>query len=140
MRKNFFTKGENRGAMALEFALVASVFLPLCMVVFDAGVLVWTKGAMQTAASLTARCTAISSTDCTSPQSFADASISKWLFPGAVSNMVVSPVPKTTCIDNVSFMAVTISYSPWQGSFVLSSLGISKLTSVGYFPIAGATC
>lgn len=140
MKKNFCNKCENQGAMALEFALIASIFLPLCMVVFDAGLLVWTKGAMQTAASLTARCAAISSSDCTNPQSFAKAAVSSWLFPNAVSNIVVSPVPTTVCIDNVPFMAVTISYSPWQGSMIISPLGISTLTTVGYFPIAGTAC
>jgi Flp pilus assembly protein TadG len=56
---------ERNGATALEFALVAGVFIPLSLGILDTGLLMWTKGTLQTTAALTARCAAIASPDCT---------------------------------------------------------------------------
>jgi Flp pilus assembly protein TadG len=128
------------GATAVEFALVAGLFLPLCLAIFDAGLLLWTKGALQSVASLTARCAAISSANCPNAQTFAVTSAGTWVFPGVISSVNVTPAPATVCISNVSLMKVTIVCQYWAGALLPPPLNGHTLTAVAYFPATPSAC
>jgi Flp pilus assembly protein TadG len=128
------------GATAVEFALVAGVFLPLCMAIFDAGLLLWTKGALQSTAALTARCAAITSPLCTTPQQFAVTTAGNWIFPGIITALNVVPTPAVVCISPSSFMKVTIVCQYWGGALLPPPLNGLTLTAVAYFPVAAAAC
>ena len=128
------------GAAALEFGLVAGVFIPLCLGVLDAGLLLWTKGALQTTAALTARCAAITSPDCTDAQQFAVATAGKWVFPGIITKLNVTPAPAIVCIATASYMKVTITSQFWGGGLLPIPFANKTLTSVAYFPVALPPC
>ncbi len=134
-----FTFGR-RGATALEFALVAGVFLPLCLAIFDAGLLLWTKGALQSTASLTARCAAIASPDCADAQQYAVTTAGNWIFPGIITKVDVSPAPSIVCLAGASFMKVTITCQFWAGALLPPPFNGKTLTSVAYFPVASPAC
>ncbi len=133
-------RDDRRGATALEFALVASVFLPICLGILDAGLLLWTKGALQTTAALTARCAAIASPTCADIQQFAVTTAGSWVFPGIISKVDVSPAPSVVCIANVPFMTVSITTRYWAGTILPPPLSGKMLTSVAYFPASITPC
>ena len=134
-----FTFGR-RGATALEFALVAGVFLPLCLAIFDAGLLLWTKGALHSAAALTARCAAITSPDCADAQQYAVTTAGNWIFPGIIAKADVSLAPTIGCLSNASFMKVTITCQFWAGALLPPPLNGKTITAVAYFPVASPAC
>jgi Flp pilus assembly protein TadG len=131
---------ERSGAAALEFALVAGVFLPLCLAILDAGLLLWTKGALQSTASIAARCAAITSPDCTDAQQFAVTTAGSWIFPGIITKINVNPAPAVVCIASAPFMMVTITCQFWAGGVLPPPLNGKTLTSVAYFPVAAPPC
>jgi hypothetical protein len=128
------------GATAVEFALVAGLFLPLCFAIFDAGLLMWTKGSLQSVAALTARCVAISSANCTNAGQFAVTSAGNWVFPGIIVAANVSLPSATVCISGASFIKVTITCPYWAGALLPPPLNGRTLTAVAYFPVAAAPC
>ncbi len=127
------------GSTAIEFAIVASVFIPMCLAIFDAGLLLWTKGTMQSVASLTARCAAINSANCASAKEFAVAQEGTWAFPGVITTANVTTAP-ATCISHVAYMKVTVTCPYWAGALLPPPLNGKTLTVVAYFPSAAAAC
>jgi Flp pilus assembly protein TadG len=130
------------GSTALEFALIASVFLPLCLGILEGGLLLWTQGALQSAAAFTARCAAIASPDCTTgitptTQKYAVAAAQNWVFPGIISTANVVPTT-TACTSGVIYQKVTLTSAYWAGGLLPPPLNGLTLTSVAYFPVA--TC
>jgi Flp pilus assembly protein TadG len=126
------------GSTAVEFALIAGVFLTLCMGILEAGLLMWTQGALQSTASLTARCAAIASPDCTTgttPQQYAVAAAQNWVFAGVVTT--VTPTT-TACTSGAIYQKVTITSAYWAGGFLPPPLNGKTLTAVAYFPVS--TC
>jgi Flp pilus assembly protein TadG len=108
------------GSAAIEFAMVAAVFLPLCLAIIDAGLLMWTQGTLQSTASLTARCAALTSPLCTNPQQFAVTTAGNWVFANIITVANVTPIPAVVCIAHVSFMRVTITCPYWAGTVPVS--------------------
>lgn len=133
-------RSERSGAAALEFALVAGVFLPLCLAIFEGGLLLWTKGTLQSIASLTARCAAITSPSCTDAQQFAVTAAGNWVFPGIITKIDVSPAPAVVCIADSSFMMVTITCQFWAGGLLPPPLSGKSIRTVAYFPVASPPC
>ena len=140
MRRIGILLRERSGAALLEFAMVAGIFLPLCLAIFDAGLLLWTKGALQSTAALTARCAAIASPDCTDWQQFAVVTAGNWVFPGIIAKLDVAPAPAIVCIASASYMKVTITSNFWSGAVLLPPFNGRTLTAVAYFPVAAAPC
>ena len=128
------------GATAIEFALVAGIFLPLSFAILDAGLLLWTKGALQSVASMTARCAAITSANCTSAAQFAVTNAGNWVFPGIITTANVTPAPAIVCISGASFMKVTITCQYWAGVMLPPPLNGHTLTAVAYFPVTASPC
>jgi Flp pilus assembly protein TadG len=131
---------DRRAATALEFALVGGIFLPLCLAIFDAGLLLWTQAALQSTADLTARCAALSSPNCTNVQQYAVTNAGNWVFAGIISSVNVTPAPAVVCVTHQNFMKVTISCPFWAGTVLPPPLNGKTLTAVAYFPVAGAAC
>jgi uncharacterized membrane protein len=131
---------DNRGATALEFALIAAVFIPLCLAVLEAGLLMWTKGALQSAASLAARCAAITSSSCTDVQQFAVTTAEAWVFPGIIDKTNVTPPPSVVCRGGVSMEMVTITSRFWAETGLPPPFNGKMLTAVAYFPTSAAPC
>jgi hypothetical protein len=129
-----------RGAFAIEFAIIAAVFLPLCLGIFDAGLLMWTQGTLQSTASLTARCAALASPLCTNPKQFAVTTAGNWVFPKIIAVANVTPTPAVVCVGHVTLMMVTITCPYWAGTLLPPPLNGRTLTAVAYFPVAGAAC
>lgn len=128
------------GATALEFGLVAGIFIPLCLGILDTGLLMWTKGALQSAAALTARCAAIASPDCIDARQFAVTTAEAWVFPGIITKLDVTPAPAIVCLGHASFMSVTITSTFWAGAVLPYPLNGKTLTAVAFFPVVAAPC
>ncbi|MEJ0015822.1 MAG: TadE family protein [Acetobacteraceae bacterium] len=128
------------GATAVEFALVAGIFIPLCLAVLGAGLLMWTKGALQSTAALTARCAAIASPDCADAQQFAVTTAANWIFAGIIVKADVVPAPAIVCISGTSYMKVTISSKYWAGTVLPRPFRGKTLTSVAFYPVVGPAC
>jgi Flp pilus assembly protein TadG len=128
------------GSAAVEFALVAGIFLPLCLASIDAGLLLWTKGVLQSTAALTARCAAISSSNCTNAQQFAVTTAATWLFSGIITASNVTPAPATVCIGHLKYMKVTISCNFWAGSVLPPPMNGITLSTVAYYPVGATAC
>jgi Flp pilus assembly protein TadG len=131
---------DNEGSAAVEFALVAALFLPLCLASIDAALLLWTKGVLQSTAALTARCAAISSSNCTNVQQFAVTTAGTWLFPGIITTANVMPAPVTVCVSHLEYMMVTISCSFWAAAVLPPPLNGMTLSTVAYFPVGTTAC
>ena len=127
---------ERRGAAALEFALVAGLFLPLCLGILDAGLLFWTKGALQSTAALAARCVAIASASCPDPGAFAVTIAGNWIFPGIISKPDVTKT--TVCTSTVSYTKITITTKFWAGGLLPPPFNNRSLTVTAYHP--AGTC
>lgn len=128
------------GTAALEFALVAGIFIPLCLGILDTGLLMWTKGTLQSTAALTARCAAISSPDCADARQFATNMAQAWIFPGIITALDVTPAPAVVCLAHAPFMLVTITCKFWAGTVLPYPLNGKILTAVAYFPVAAVPC
>jgi Flp pilus assembly pilin Flp len=126
------------GAAAMEFGLIAGIFVPLCLAALDGGLLLWTKGALQSSAAMTARCTALSSANCTDVQQFTVDSATSWVFSGIIAKTDVSVA--TTCMSHISYISVTITCRFWASSVLPPPLNRLTLTSVAYHPNSGTPC
>jgi Flp pilus assembly protein TadG len=102
-----------RGTTALEFAVIASVLLPMLFGTIELGLLMWTHNALQSTATLTARCAALGS--CTNPAQFAVSTAGHWVVSGVITarNVTVNAAA-TSCNGTAgSFVTVAISSSYW---------------------------
>lgn len=101
---------DRRGATAIEFAIIAPVFVLLMLFLFEVSLVLWARGVMQMATSQTARCTAINSTRCTSPGAFASGIIKNWGLSGIVPTIAVTVQGGTACGNTAGqFKMVSIS-------------------------------
>ena len=125
-------RNARRGAAALEFALVAGIFLPLCLGIIDAGLLFWTKGALQSTAALAARCAALASAICADTQQFAVTTAGNWIFPGIIGKADVSSA--TVCTSHVSYVRITITSRFWAHGLLPAPFSNETLTATAYHP------
>ena len=106
--------------ISVEFAIVASVLIPITSAIIELGLLLWTLTAMQSVASLAARCGAISSPLCSSSggttvPAYAVTLATNWTMTGMISSGNVTVGSSTTC-NNASgaFETVTITVPVWS--------------------------
>lgn len=123
---------DTKGATALEFAMVSLMLFAMLFGGIEVGMMLWTRGTLQSVAAQTARCVAIGSPLCngtgttcsgTTPAGYAVCQATIWLGGTALitaSNVTIAP--GTECGSTTgslgSFEIVTITASPWIGSFV----------------------
>lgn len=123
------------GTAALEFALLGSAFVMLIVLVLGAGLLFWAKGAMQMAASQTARCTAIGSSACSNPQAYAASLLGAWGVSGLVPSISISVQSGTTCNSSAGqFSLVTISGAGGGIGAFIAPLSGTVLTVSACYP------
>jgi Flp pilus assembly protein TadG len=108
---------KSRGAMTtIEFAILAAVLIPLTSAIIELGLLLWTQTAIQSVASLTARCAAISSNLCsTGVPAYAVSLANNWTLSGAINTGNVTVTSTTTCnTASGTFQTVTITFPVWS--------------------------
>ncbi|MDR3531358.1 MAG: pilus assembly protein [Rhodopila sp.] len=124
-----------KAATALEFALVSGVLITMLFGGLELGLMIWTRGTLQSVAARTARCVAIGSTACTNPQQYAVTLATAWLGSAMITKANVTVTAATTCKSALgSFEVVTISASPWVGSLIYPFTGWSTQTLTACYP------
>lgn len=107
---------DERGASAVEFAIVAVPLLLLLFGTIEYGRLMWTRQAMQSLANETARCMGIVQTECASAGSYNAAATRTHLIAGARAFAVelkpanITLSPSTSCHGIAGFSSVRIIY------------------------------
>ncbi|MGH7041447.1 MAG: TadE/TadG family type IV pilus assembly protein [Acetobacteraceae bacterium] len=128
-------RADRRGETALEFALVGGVFFLLLLAPIELGLMIWTGSALQQVAAQTARCVAIGSSQCTSPQTYAVGLASKWVGSNAINSNSVTAAHTPTCNNATgNFEKVTITSSIWAGAFISPLAGTTQVATA-CFPL-----
>jgi Flp pilus assembly protein TadG len=113
-----------KGTTTLEFAIVSSVLVALLLGGMEVGLIMWSRGTLQSAAEQTARCAAIGSPLCTTPTSYAANLANSWLGSTMIAASQVTATSQTSCLNEPAgttmFEVVTISATPWGGVSALS--------------------
>jgi Flp pilus assembly protein TadG len=120
-RRHCGLRQDRRGAVALEFALVALAFLPLCFGLIELGLGLWTRNSLQSAAEMTARCVAIASPNCRNPTQYAISLATGWISGAALAASGVVVQTGTTC-------------SSAPGTMVKVSLSSQMISNTGLPP------
>jgi Flp pilus assembly protein TadG len=127
--------------------MVCAVLLAICFGLFDLGLVLWTRQAMQAAAALTARCAALGASACSNAQQYAVNAVAAWSMSGMVSTSNVWVQSNATCTStkgNVTAgknTVVTITSSYWtnglvQNDWIPSSLASLTLNASACYPNA----
>ncbi len=124
-----------RGAAALEFALVGLAYFPLCLGIFELGLLLWTRNALVTTANLTARCVAINSPSCSNATQYAVNTAGNWLQTGILTSSGVMVQTSTSCSGASGAMVkVTVTSTGFTNLPILSGLATKALTANACYP------
>jgi Flp pilus assembly protein TadG len=128
-----------RGATTLEFALVAVILVTLLLGGMELGLIMWTRGTLQSVAAQTARCAAIGSPLCANPKSYAVNQATALLAgQGLVTAANVTATTATSCLNEpagtITFEVVTITASPWF-AFDFSLFSPATQTVTACYPI-----
>lgn len=111
-----FSKND-RGASAVEFALVAVPLLLLIVGTVEYGRLLWTRQAMQSIAVEAARCMGVKQTECRSGSSYSANATRQMVIARAgrigvtLTANDVTLNPSTTCSGVAGFSQVSVSYT-----------------------------
>lgn len=130
---------DQRGASALEFALVALPFLLLVIGTIEYGRFLWTRQALQSLAISTARCMGVLQDACAVSGSYNSARTTTYLLSQAsalgvsIAASNVALVANASCGAIAGFSSVTISYSFSTVTPIVSAL-------VGGIPITVSAC
>ncbi len=109
---------DRRGAAALEFALVSMILLLSSFALIEAGLLLWTRNALNIAAAQTARCVAVGAPVCGDPQQYAVGIAANWTQVTMVKAADVTVQINSTCNAAAGMFAqVTISSQYWVTVF-----------------------
>jgi Flp pilus assembly pilin Flp len=135
---------DSRGATAVEFAMISTVLIPLCLAIVGLGIVMWAKDSMQVAASLAARCGAegvYGTTACTSTagtQRYTVDLVRAWLFGGAVSTENVTAIGgASTCRGAAGkFYVVSISSTYFASGWLPPPLGGMTISVQACYPMA----
>ena len=124
-----------RAVTSLEFAILASVLIPLTSAVIELGLVMWCQTAEQSVASLTARCAAISSPSCSGGvAAYAVTLSNNWTLSGAISTGNVTVTTPTTCNSATgNVRAGQISFSLWS-TMVLKPFLPDSITVTSCYP------
>lgn len=139
-------RGPNSGEAAVEFALVSVVLFLLLFGIIGAALLMWTQNALQEAASRTARCVAIGSTDCATPATYARGLISGFTFAGLGNAATVAVSTGTTCPSNTSptgsitasYEIVKITSAFWANGLLPPPLSGITLSATACYPVSAS--
>lgn len=103
-----------KGATAVEFALVAPLFLIMVLGVVEMGRVMWIKGAMQNAAEQTTRYFMVTNSACTSDLAACITSLRTYatarLAEAGMNTADFTVTPNETTISSVTYMEITVTY------------------------------
>lgn len=125
--------GASLGASAVEFALLAPVFLSFLFSIVEGGRLIWIKQSLNEVAYSAARCRSVSANCATTAltQSYAVARAAKYRMPLTASHVVVTL--NTTCNGNAASNRVTVSL-PFNSPLIGFIPGVpANVTAQGCF-------
>ena len=132
--------GCRKGATAVEFALVAPVFLVMTLGVVEVGRVLWIKATMQHAAEQTTRYFMVNNADCTSDlatclttlQTYATSRLGE---SGMVTSDFTVAAAETT-ISSTTYMQVSVTYTftPIIEIVQFSDVSLSAVARVPYNP------
>jgi Flp pilus assembly protein TadG len=125
------------GAVAVEFALVAPVFLMFLFLMLDGGRMLFTQQSLNEVATATARCAALRATGCTSAANAQNWATARALTRGGMTLSDAKVELSVTCNSVSSMAKVTVS-TAWKKSgmgLLPQSVAPATLTSVACFPI-----
>ena len=125
------------GAVAIEFALVAPVFLMFLFLMLDGARMIFTRQSLNEVATATARCAALRATGCTSAANAQNWAASRALTRARLTLSDAKVELAVTCNSVPSMAKVTISTAWQKGAMGLlpQSVAPATLTSVACFPI-----
>ena len=127
-----------RGTTTVEFAMISAILFPLCFAIIEVGMLLWTKGALQSTAALVARCAAISSPLCTNPQTYAVNTATSWIMAGVISAGDVTVTTVANCPTGTgasgTFKKVTITSGFWATGILPPPFGSKNLSVTACYP------
>jgi len=132
--------GGERGAAAVEFALVAPTFLMFIFLILDGGRMLFTRQSVSEVATATARCFALGASGCTTTTDAQGWAVSR---ARARDNLALAAgdvtVTTASCSGIANMARVTVSTTWRRGAMGLlpQSVAPAQLTSVACFPIAG---
>lgn len=90
-------RAERRGASSVEFAVICPVLFLLLFMILAVCLLLWTKSAMQMAASELARCSAIGSSSCSDSHAYVASKLSAWGVSGLLPTFTATVTQGATC-------------------------------------------
>jgi Flp pilus assembly protein TadG len=131
--------GDQIGAVAMEFALVAPTFLMFVFLILDGGRMLFFKQSLNEVAAATARCYAIQAQGCTSVTSTQGWAVARGLTRDNLKLSASDVVVTTTSCNGIANMARAQISATWQkGAMTLlpQSVAPSTLTSTACYPIA----
>lgn len=121
------------GTTSLEFAIIGPIFMLLLVGIVVAGLLLWSKAAIQLAASQAARCVAVGSADCSDPDAYVSSILKTW---GVSSMIMLNPVSvqaDTSCNRMTGrFSSVTVTGTGISGGYGSSFANIILTANACY--------
>ncbi len=138
-------RGGTSGTAAIEFGMVASVFVLFVIGLLEFGRMIWVSQALQVVGQQTARCVAIGSSACAAPASYAVSQATTRGVVGlttsnvAIATVSASTTPAPTCLPPNSNTMVQVKITMPFSSGAASLLpGISQnLVTISCFPVSG---
>ena len=124
------------GATSLEFAIVSSALFLLLFGCIEGGLMMWTRGTLQSVAAQTARCAAIASPLCSSPQQYAVNLARSWLGTPLIAAADVTITTPSTCGSGSAsgtFQKVSIAAASWVGA-ITYPFGAHSVNVTACFP------
>ncbi len=119
-----------RGAAAIEFAIILPALLLLVLGIMDTGRLLWTYTTLNSASETAARCYAIQASGCTTPAAVQNYAVTQaW---GLTISASAFSVTTQTCGARVSGTYVFTFVIPWLS--VVGNSNSITLTAVACYP------
>lgn len=129
------TRRGEKGAAAVEFALVAPVFLAFIFLILDGGRMIFVRQSLNEVATATARCYALKATGCTSTGAAETWATSRAL---ARDNLVLSVAHVTTAtcnsVGNMAQATVTTVWKKGAMTLLPQSVAPGTLSATSCFP------
>jgi Flp pilus assembly protein TadG len=134
MRCPALFKGSSRAATAVEFALVAPVFLTFIFLLIEGGRMEWTQQALQEVTFNSARCMALGTTSCSSTSAIQSYATSLASSRGiSLANATITVASNQTC-HSVSGMNRVFISLPYQVASGRLPAGPTSLQASACFP------
>jgi len=129
---------DRRGVTAVEFALVAPVFLMLIFLIIDGARMTWTYQTLQEVAANSARCAALKLTSCADSASVQSYAVARAAASGVrLGSADVTLTASTSCQSIGGMTKVAISTAYQGASTKLLPTAMTTLVTDSCFPTQG---